>query len=64
MYGDLFFAVQDTQVRVLDDDGDDFAAVARTQIDVLAATMLRPRSRAFPSMALRHSYAIGTLKLA
>jgi hypothetical protein len=35
IYGDLFFAVHDTQVRVLD-DGDDFATVTWTEIDVRA----------------------------
>lgn len=34
-YGDLFFAVQDPQVGVLDDDGDDFAAVTRAELDAL-----------------------------
>jgi hypothetical protein len=36
-YGDLFFAVQDAQVGVLNDDRDDFAAVAGAKLDALAS---------------------------
>jgi hypothetical protein len=35
-YGDLFFAVQDAQMRVFDDDGDDLTAVTGAEFDVLA----------------------------
>ncbi|HET6841247.1 MAG TPA: hypothetical protein VFK06_06120, partial [Candidatus Angelobacter sp.] len=35
-YGDLFFAVQDAQMGVFDDDGDDLAAVTGAELDVLA----------------------------
>ena len=34
--GDLFFAVQDAQMGVFDDDGDDLAAVTGAELDVLA----------------------------
>ncbi|MEU6189054.1 hypothetical protein [Nocardia sp. NPDC047038] len=34
--GDLFFAVQDSQVGVFDDDGDELAAVAGSEFDALA----------------------------
>lgn len=35
-YGDLFFAVHDAQMGVLDDDGDHLAAVTGAELDVLA----------------------------
>jgi hypothetical protein len=46
-YGDLFFAVQDAQMGVFDDDGDDLAAVTGAELDVLAATMMRPLAWTF-----------------
>jgi hypothetical protein len=44
-YGDLFFAVDDAQMGVFDDDGDDLAAVTGAVLDVLAGDHDAPLRR-------------------